>query len=119
MVAANESMSVLYDIDTDFKSNNSLAQIKRLVRSRDNFIVVGPANIGKTQLVYSAVARYFDQPSRYMTMGVKEDLKKNSFNVETLILDDFEFSTFTHSEMIALLDRDKQVLNVCTEMIYH
>jgi hypothetical protein len=96
---------VLYSLN-DFWESDVKEFVVAKVLSRCNFMVIGDTNIGKTQLVLSALQAFFRGNSRFIIVRTKEELKNVRFQHHTILFDDFDFDTFSISECIRILDRD-------------
>ena len=64
-------------IDCDVKSN-----IFNFIKCRDNILIVGKPNTGKSQLILTLLYEYFNgNIEKYITVNTKEDLKRIQFSV--------------------------------------
>ena len=64
----------LYSI-TDFYMNEVYKFIEFKIQGRDNFLLVGNSDVGKTQLVNAHLYEYFRTTSRYLVVSTREELK--------------------------------------------
>ncbi|KAJ1432801.1 hypothetical protein B484DRAFT_394775 [Ochromonadaceae sp. CCMP2298] len=72
-----------------------------LVERRHNVIIVGPAGCGKSCLIQTLTLKYGVQ-----YFGTADELREIADDVQFVVFDDFDFSTFTAADMKRLLDRE-------------
>jgi Cdc6-like AAA superfamily ATPase len=101
-----ENLQSLYSID-DFRITSAFNFVDARIKGRDNFLIFGSSDVGKTQLVCALLFYYFKATSQYLVISTKEELKLVCANHQSIILDDFEWNTLSREEVIRLLDRDK------------
>ena len=57
-------------------------QIHKYINNRDNILIIGLANTGKSQLVLTLLYEYFrGNIDKYITINTKEDLKRITYSV--------------------------------------
>ena len=69
----------------DFVDCNIKETIYKYIKHRDNILIYGEANTGKTQVVLSLLYEYFyGNIDKYVSINTKEDFKKIQYHVSNI-----------------------------------
>ena len=101
-----ECAQSLYTVE-DFQKGEAFAFVDERIKGRDNFLISGSSDVGKSQLVSAVLFNYFKSSSRYLVVSTKEEFKLIHAGHHSIIFDDFEWDTLSKEEIIRLLDRDR------------
>ena len=78
------SQRVKYELysSENFIDSNLKSEIYEYISCRDNILIVGRPNTGKSQLVLTLLYEYFNgNIEKYITVNTKEDLKRIQYSV--------------------------------------